>query len=176
MKGLGAQQRGRWAAVMNRRSLLVLVSFLAMPCIAQEHYQSVLACPVTIGSNSLGSPFPDPANWYGSESLAVILPDDGKWGITGATARIAVKLFIWSVGFKPGMEKNLTVRVESLSGGPNDAVVKDVTNAGLDSGWTMLAGIDFPSAGCWRLTLDYLGQSLSFVVETIDWTSENTAT
>jgi hypothetical protein len=85
-------------------------------------------------------------------------------------------MFIWSIGFKPGMEENLAVRVESLSGGPNDAVVKGVTNAGADSlgGWTMLAGIDFPSAGCWRLTVDYLGQSLSFVVETLDWTRGTT--
>jgi hypothetical protein len=43
-------------------------------------------------------------------------------------------------------------------------------------GWTMLAGIDFPSIGCWRLNLGYLGQSLSFVVETHDWTREQPAT
>jgi len=161
---------------MNRCQVFVLAGFLAMPCMAQDHHQSDSACPVTVGSDSLGPPFPDAENWYGSESLAVILPDDGKWGITGPNARIAVKLFIWSIGFKPGMEENLAVRVESLSGGPNDAVVKGVTNAGADSlgGWTMLAGIDFPSAGCWRLTVDYLGQSLSFVVETLDWTRGTT--
>jgi hypothetical protein len=40
----------------------------------------------------------------------------------------------------------------------------------------MLAGIDFPSAGCWRLTLNYLGQSLGFVVETLDPTPRTKAT
>jgi hypothetical protein len=138
-----------------------------------------MTCPVTLGSDhSLGAPFPDAENWYGSESLAVILPNDGKWGITGPKARIAVKLFIWSVGFEPGMERNLSVDVHSLLGGPNDAVVKDVTNAMADAleGWAMLAGIDIPSAGCWEVSLTYLGQSLSFVVETVDSVNEETAT
>ena len=137
---------------------------------AQDAGHATSACPVTLGSDSLGDPFPDSENWYGSDSLAVILPSDGKWGVTRPTARIAVKLFIWSVGFEPGMERNLSVRVESLTRKPNDAVVKDITNARAESlgGWTMLAGIDFPSVGCWQVTLDYLGQSLSFVVETTD--------
>jgi hypothetical protein len=76
------------------------------------------------------------------------------------------------------MEQDLTVEVQSLIGGPNDVVVKDVTHA-LDSSWengAMLAGIDFPSPGCWKLTLEYLGQSLSFVVETVDWANADTAT
>lgn len=49
-------------------------------------------------------------------------------------------------------------------------MIRVTGNAGAHSlgGWTMLAGIDFPSAGCWRLTLNYLGQSLWFVVETVD--------
>src|SRR5262245_46454114 len=118
---------------------------MAMSWVVQSHASQSTTCPVTIGTASLGPPFPQSENWYGSESLAVVLPEDGKWGITGPNARIAVKLFVWSVGFKPGMEQNLSVNVESLAGGPNDAVVKDVTNAGAASlgGWTMLAGIDF---------------------------------
>lgn len=158
--------------------VIVLSGLLAMPCVAQDRQASDSTCPTTIGTDSLGPPFPEAENWYGSESLAVVLPEDGRWGITGPNARIAVKLFVWSLGFKPGMEKNLSVRVESLSGGANDAIVKGITNAGAPSlgGWTMLAGIDFPSVGCWRLTLDYLGQSLSFVVETYDWTAGDTAT
>src|SRR5262245_3539968 len=78
----------------------------------------------------------------------------------------------------PVPEADLSVRVGSLSGGANDAIVKGITSAGAPAlrGWTMLAGIDFPSVGCWRLTLDYLRQSLSFVVETYDWTARGTAT
>ena len=162
---------------MKLRRAVVLASLLVTPVALGQHI-SESTCPVTVGSDSLGFPFPDSENWYGSEALAVILPPDGRWGITGPNARIAVKLFVWSAGFKPGMEHNLSVRIEPLSGQPNDAVVDGVTNAEAKSlgGWTMLTGIDFPSVGCWRLTLEYLGQSLSFVVETYDWTHEQAAT
>ena len=163
---------------MSSQRIFVLAGLLATSSIAHGNPPSDTACPVTIGTASLGPPFPASENWYGSESLAVILPKDGKWGITGPTANIAVKLFVWSLGFRPGMERQLSVRVESLSSGPNDAVVKGISGAKAPSlgGWTMLAGIDFPSVGCWRLTLDYLGQSLSFVVETYDWTNKSPAT
>lgn len=127
-------------------------------------------CPVTLGTGqTLGPPFPAAENWYGSEALAVILPRDGAWPTTGPTARIAVKLFVWSLGYEPGDEIHLAVRVDNLHEGPNDVVVKDNTNAWAESlgGWTMLAGLDFPSAGCWEITLSYLGQTLSFVVETV---------
>jgi hypothetical protein len=32
----------------------------------------------------------------------------------------------------------------------------------------MLVGIDFPSLGCWQIAAEYLGQSLTFVVKTVD--------
>ena len=127
-------------------------------------------CAVTLGTDqTFDAPFPDAGSWYGSESLAVVLSNDGTWSTTSPTARIAVKLFVWSLGFEPGMEHELSVTIDSLSGLPNDAIVKDVTNAGVgtDGSSAMLAGIDFPSAGCWNIHLDYRGQSLSFVVETV---------
>ena len=128
-------------------------------------------CPVTVGSDNIfGAPFPEAESWYGSEALAVILPDDGIWGITGPKARIAVKLFIWSAGFEPGMEENISIEIESLSGNVNDSVVQNVSHAHAESlgGWTMLVGIDFPSPGCWQISADYLGQSLTFVVKTAE--------
>lgn len=126
-------------------------------------------CPRTAGSNALGSPFPSSGHWYGSESFAVQLPPDGTWPTTAPGARIAVKLFWWSAGFKPGMESSLSVTLKELSGAPANAVVSRATNAHSESlgGWTMLTGIDFPAAGCWEITGRYLGQELKFVVETV---------
>jgi len=164
---------------MKQSQVLLLVVFLTISGVAQTQDSMDAACPVTLGSNSLGPPFPESETWYGSESIAVMLPSDGKWSITAPGARIAVKFPIWSLGYKVGMEENLTIRVESLSDGSNDAVVQDITNACGDTlltNCTMLAGIDFPTAGCWRLTLDYLGQSLSFVVATIEPVADETAT
>jgi hypothetical protein len=128
-----------------------------------------VACPRTVGSKSLGPPFPDSTNWYGSESFAVQLSPDGTWPTTAPGARIAVKLFWWSAGFKPGMESNLVVTLKQLNGGAANAVVSRATNAHAESlgGWTMLTGIDFPDVGCWEITGRYLGQELKFVVETV---------
>ena len=133
--------------------------------------ESQISCPVTIGSDhTLSSPFDDSTSWYGSESLAVVLPPEGKWGVTGPTSRIAVKLFLWGLGFEPGMEKHLSVEIASMTSREVDAVVKDITNARPIDGDSsaMLVGIDFPSAGCWRITAEYLGQSLTFIAETVD--------
>jgi len=162
---------------MNTCSVFVLAALLATTSLAEDTPANS-SCPVTIGTNSLGAPFPEFQNWYGSEALAVVLAEDGRWAITSPGSRIAIKLFIWSAGYKPWMEENLSVRIESLSGAPNDTTVKDITNAESPSlgGWTMLAGIDFPSVGCWRITLDYLGQSLTFVVETYDPAANGPAT
>jgi len=133
-------------------------------------------CPVTPGSDEIfGAPFPKGKNWYGSESLAVKLPTDGIWPttISGdliAVNLIAVKLFWWSVGFEPGMESNLTVDILSLNGKPVRAKVGKPTSAHAESlgGWTMMTGIDFPDPGCWQISGKYLGQILTFVVETVD--------
>jgi len=130
------------------------------------------SCPVTLGADKfLGPPFPESEKWYGSESLAVMVPGSRAWGTTRPNASIAVKLLWWSAGFKPGMESNLKVSIRNLDGKINDAVVSNPTNAHAKSlgGWTMLTGIDFSSAGCWEITGDYLGQTLTFVVETMDY-------
>ena len=34
--------------------------------------------------------------------------------------------------------------------------------------WRMLTGVDFRGAGCWEVTAAYLGQTLTFVVETVN--------
>jgi hypothetical protein len=128
-----------------------------------------ITCPRTTGTNALGPPFPASGNWYGSEALAVQLSPDGTWPTTAPGALIAVKLFWWSPGLKPGTESNLRVTLKELTGVPVTAVVSSATNAYAESlgGWTMLTGIDFPSAGCWEVTGRYLGQELKFVVETV---------
>jgi hypothetical protein len=139
------------------------------------------ACPRTIvsaagGSSSTaspGAPLADSDQWYGSQAFAVHLPGDGVWSTTAPGALIAVKLIWRGVGFRPGMESNLDVSVKPLNGAPATAVVLGTTNARVESlgGWTMLTGIDFPTAGCWEITGRYLGQELRFVVETVEGAS-----
>ena len=60
---------------------------------------------------------------------------------------------------------------------PDDRIdVGEPTNAGRrESGsWTILVGVDIRRAGCWKVTGEYRGQTLSFVVESVlyeDWKS-----
>ena len=82
---------------------------------------------------------------------------------------MSVKLFWYVPGFEPRMQDEFVGSIERLDAGPNDAVISSPTNAGLAGGvWTILTGIDFKSAGCWRVTGKYRGQSLEFIVETVD--------
>ena len=166
-----------------RFSFVVLASTLLYPVaavVADEADQSQRDCPVTLGTDELLAS--DTRGVYGSDSLAVFLPLDGKVQVTGPKGLIAIRLFGRSAGFRPGMEENMHVSVVNLHDGPNDAVVSRTTNANTPrddyedrqfddewlDGWLMLTGIDFPSVGCWEVTGEYLGQSLTFVVETVD--------
>lgn len=157
---------------MNRT---VFAAFIAIWIAAS--WRPVLAdsettCPVTLGSDKVfAEPWPQASTWYGSESLATILPERGIWSTTKPGNRISVKVFWWSIGFEPGQESGLTVRVDSLDGGPTTAKVDRPTNAyGSSLGApTMLTGMHFPDPGCWRVTASYMGQELTFVVETIDF-------
>ena len=132
--------------------------------------QPEVTCPVTLGSDRVfAEPWPQVSTWYGSESLATILPEDGVWSTTKPRARITVKVFWWSIGFEPGQASDLTVKVDSLHGGPHRVIVDRPTNAFgyLLGAPTMLTGIHFPDAGCWQITANLMGQELTFVVETI---------
>src|SRR5262245_56413915 len=84
-------------------------------------------CPRTLASGtSLGKPFPESENWFGSEALAVILPADGIWWGMGPQYHYRNKLFWWSTGFRPGMESNLIVKGKRLDGKSPPA---DITTA-----------------------------------------------
>jgi hypothetical protein len=125
-------------------------------------------CLVTAPSGDfLGKPFPASDHWYGSESLAVILPKDGIWRGMGPRHNFRDKLFWWSLGFEPGLESNMEVTATSLDDPAAKADISRTTNAHAPSlgGWTMLVLVEFPSPGCWQITGRYSGQTLSFVVD-----------
>ena len=143
-------------------------------------------CPRTIGSDTaFRDPWPSSSTWFGTETLAVMLPEDGIWPTTKPGSLIAVKLFWYSSEFQAAAEKGFDegrvlgfeTRIRRLDAGPGDAVISGPNWAGLGGlgeNWTILTGIDFPDAGCWEITGEYLNQSLTFVVETMDhdrWSS-----
>jgi hypothetical protein len=151
---------------LQPRALRLLAVALAVT--SPIHAEQSTTCPKTAPSGAIfGKPFPPSEHWYGSETLAVILPPDGNWRGMGPQHNYRDKLFWWSFGFKPGSESNLKVSARSLDGTPGEASISPPTNADAPSlgGWTMLVLVEFPAAGCWEITGEYLGQKLSFVVE-----------
>jgi hypothetical protein len=153
---------------MNTSRFLAGLCSAFLLCIA-SHAVAGESCPRTIGANkAFVESWPQSNTWFGSEALAVLLPEDGIWPTTKEGHSIAVKLFWYSAGFKPGMERDFVGRIDRLDDGPNDAEISRPTNAGLGNDvWTILTGIDFKSVGCWRITGEYQGQTLQFVVETL---------
>ena len=165
---------GNWfiGDVMNSAVSTAFVVLILASLSLAASAEAGSGCPVTLGTERVfPEPWPQAVTWYGSDSLATILPDDGIWSTTKPGARISVKVFWWSVGFKPGMEARLSVEVRNLDGSPSSARVDRPTNASSPDlgGTTMLTGIHFPDPGCWRISAQYLAQELTFVVETIDF-------
>ncbi len=139
-------------------------------------------CPRTLGADKVFSePWPQAETWFGSDALAVILPKDGIWPTTVPGHLIAVKLFWYSrefqavaeQGFDGGAHLGFEARIRRLDSGTSDAEISGPNWAGLGGlgdNWTILTGIDFPSPGCWEITGYYRDQSLTFVVEAVDYT------
>jgi hypothetical protein len=145
-------------------------------------------CPRTTDADPLfGAAYP---GWYGSEAFAVAAPAGGIWPTTKPGDLISVKLPWRSAGYVAGSESNLKVTIENLGGGTVSARAYGPSNMYPADGitgspspekmqeiirdmhlypdrWRMLTGMYFPDAGCWRINATYLGQTLSFVVETV---------
>jgi hypothetical protein len=155
-------------ALLKTLSLTQMLLVTALAWASPAGAEELANCPTTVPSaDLLGKPFPSSDRWYGSETLAVILRPDGIWRGMGPERNYRDKLFWWSLGFKPGMESSLEVSARKLGDPSAQADISRSTNAHSPSlgGWTMLVGVELPSAGCWEITGRYLGQTLSFVVE-----------
>ncbi len=160
--------RERSVKLLLFRTILVVAPLVLAP---QAFGESLTECLTTTASGQIfGKPFPSSDRWYGSESLAVMLPPNGIWRGMGPEHHYRDKLFWWSYGFKPGGESNFKVSARNLSDSSLAAEISIPTGAHAPSlgGWTMLVAVEFPAAGCWEITGDYLGQRLSFVVEVRD--------
>lgn len=113
--------------------------------------------------------------WYGSEALWTMLDEGGSWhGLPRNPNGFRQKIFWWSPGFDGRIEPRpqLSVVGRRLDG-PESFVAGPATNARHADfgGWTILTGIDVPTAGCWELTGTYRDRSLTFIV----WIPETTA-
>ena len=142
--------------------------------------QASAQCPVTLPASSPVTVPGQPSNafqaWYGSDALAVLLPADGRWRGMGKEHRFRDKFWVWRRGYDVETEARpaLTFQgVELRDGGePRRLEPSPATNA-YGNGWSsMLALLEFPAAGCWRVTASYvhegIEQQLAFTVEVIE--------
>jgi hypothetical protein len=173
---------------MRARVLLALSLMVSFAAAADT------SCPATTDQHPLfGTSIP---GWYGTEALAVELSSPARWSTTPPGYLIGQKLFWRSSGFQPGTEPELTISIRSLDGAPVTGTLSSATNAFIPAvqpgtsavdaqamlaemqrspdRWRMLTGVDFPDPGCWEVTAAYLGQTLTFVVETVSkWDALN---
>ena len=174
---------------MRRVSGALLVAVASLHA-AQLAAQTDDSCPVTTADDPLaGIAIP---GWYGTASLAVQFSGQAMiWPTTPADALLAGRLQWRSSGFRPGTEAYLKIEVRNLKGGPVTARISEARNAyipsvqpgraltreealamvreaeGSPENWWMLTGVDFPEPGCWEIAADYLGQKLTFVIESV---------
>ncbi|MFP4072701.1 MAG: hypothetical protein ACLFVZ_01560 [Actinomycetota bacterium] len=159
---------------------LVLLGTAATPSDADSNFE----CPVTIPPQP-GFLAPEPEGltysedyqatgwpreyphedmvWYGSEELWTALAVDGDHG--------GRKSVWWSVNFPGGgVEEQPDVSVTWTRLDTDRAVVIDSDGPGTNAftaqeGWFMMSGVDPDLPGCWRVTAEYKGATLSYVYE-----------
>lgn len=141
-------------------------------CCAQRPLPEVSvpdSCPVTLVPETPFVPRPPQpetapfhGTWYGSERLWTVLTRGGALGRNN-------KSWWWSENWdsRHDMRPALTVTARRIRGtGKDEDFVRAsrATNAhAADIGHAMLAGLAFPTGGCWEVTGEYEGATLSFV-------------
>jgi LysM repeat protein len=106
--------------------------------------------------------------WYGTADLWTRLREGGVWhGLPYHGDGFAQKLFWWRDGYHWQAEPNPAITVSSTRlDVPGDTYVSNWASNGYatDTLSFMNAGPVLPTPGCWRITGNYGGHSLSFVV------------
>jgi hypothetical protein len=158
--------------VLLRSSPPTQSALASAPTPMQGHAQDEVAkaCPVT---KPPAQPFIPPQPywrdhnpdqfWYGTESLWTLLGIPSTWHINDSDG---AKLTYWHRGFdwrkdKPELTvvaKRLDREAPIVAAGPANAVFVTTDKP------AMMTGIDIRSSGCWEITAQYRGDSLSFVV------------
>ena len=165
----------RRAAFLSAALAAVIVSMGGTALHAQSEVQVFSPCPVTVPDPAFVPPTPYPSkapgrsnSWHGTPRLWTMLYDDGIWeGLPRNPQGFRQKVFWWSPGYdgRTNPVPKLTVRGRRLNG-EGSFVSAPATNAhhATFGGWAMLTGVDVPTAGCWELTGEYGGDTLTFVV------------
>lgn len=160
---------------MTRLRLGILGSLVLLGLAAQAAAaEADSSCATTVAPASpFAEPSPSSASrfWYGSETLAVLLPRGGTWRGMGQSHNYRNKLVWWRQGYSGANEPRpeLVVTGRRLDGEAPPAMASRATGAHhMDfGGWAMLVTVEFPASGCWEVTGQYKGQTARFVVDVV---------
>jgi hypothetical protein len=106
--------------------------------------------------------------WYGSDALWVHLPLDGRWrNLPFNAGSYGQKIFWFSRDYDWHKEPRpeIVVRSKRVDDDGPTFTLENATNAILsDNRQAMLTGAILPTTGCWEISGQYRGKTLSFVV------------
>ena len=141
---------------------------------AEQPTRPISECPVT--KNGAASFVPTSPElsissgqfWFGTGTLWTSLPESGEWnGLPHTRDGYSQKTFWWSEGYSALDEPNPELKVSGKRLDSPTVVLKTSPAAhaiASDIGSAMLSGVVFPSTGCWEITGQYKGGSLTYVI------------
>lgn len=131
-------------------------------------------CAVTLPSDPLFVPpadyKPEPSSgfWYGTDTLWTALSTDGVWAsLPMQPDGYFQKLPFWSDGFwwLDDPQPSLIVTGKRLDADSAPAIISTASGIYAENeGSLMLLGANFPTLGCWQITGEYKGSTLSYVI------------
>jgi hypothetical protein len=107
--------------------------------------------------------------WFGSEKLWVQLPTNGTWShlphYRPSDMAFRQKIQWWRKGYDWHTDNpsKLTVTGERLDS-PAPLLASQSNASGVTGPAFIISGLDIPTLGCWRVTGDYAGDKLTFVI------------
>lgn len=103
--------------------------------------------------------------WFGSERLAVMIPQNGHWKGMGSQRNFRDKSWWWYKGYKAesGTANKLNITARNLSSGQEIALFRafDAYQGSDNYSWdSMSTAFEFPEEGCWQIIGSYENEKL----------------
>lgn len=137
-------------------------------------------CPVTVSGVLAFTPLadapegPPPVSdevWYGTPDLWTLINPEGE--VNSKRWLEGDRTFWWSQNFSPDNPGEVSVTAEQVNGSASAVQASETAGTGFNpfmlqpthESVTMI-GIELPESGCWELTAEYKGSTLSYVIWT----------
>jgi hypothetical protein len=141
--------------------MVTLLALISMLVVLVPDVAPASGCLVSQPNLTTPDGAPDPARsfgWYGTNSLAAVIPIDGHWVGMGPDRGYSDKFWWWKREYSVRNEPMPDLEVVATrTDAESDVVTPHVTNAfraysDYQESWdAILVGMEFTSAGCWKV-------------------------